>query len=72
MLKEEDIERMVKETVEKWGRVDYAVNAAGTSFLAKLALHMENGRGGRLMRNRGNRQQRPLDFNFFGAVRFDQ
>lgn len=34
MLKEEDIERMVKETVGKWGRVDYAVNAAGASFLA--------------------------------------
>lgn len=29
MLKEVDIERMVKETVQRWGRVDYAVNAAG-------------------------------------------
>lgn len=32
MLKEEDIERMVTETVGKWGRVDYAVNAAGTDI----------------------------------------
>ncbi|KAH6684553.1 hypothetical protein B0J14DRAFT_612537 [Halenospora varia] len=29
MLKEEGIDGMVAETVEKWGRVDYAVNAAG-------------------------------------------
>ncbi|TVY27104.1 Levodione reductase [Lachnellula hyalina] len=29
MLKEDDIERMVRETVSRWGRVDYAVNAAG-------------------------------------------
>ena len=35
MLKESDIERMVRETVGKWGRLDYAVNAAG------LFLHLE-------------------------------
>lgn len=29
MLQEEAIEVMIKKTVEKWGRVDYAVNAAG-------------------------------------------
>jgi NADP-dependent 3-hydroxy acid dehydrogenase YdfG len=29
MLEESQIESMVKQTVEKWGRVDYAVNAAG-------------------------------------------
>ena len=29
MLQEEAIESMVKGIVEKWGRVDYAVNAAG-------------------------------------------
>jgi len=29
MLKEEAIEEMVKKTVDKWGRLDYAVNAAG-------------------------------------------
>lgn len=29
MLQEEAIELMVKTTVERWGRVDYAVNAAG-------------------------------------------
>jgi NAD(P)-dependent dehydrogenase (short-subunit alcohol dehydrogenase family) len=33
MLKEEDIERMVKETVGRWGRVDYAVNSAGLFLL---------------------------------------
>ncbi|TVY40198.1 Levodione reductase [Lachnellula subtilissima] len=29
ILKEDDIERMVRMTVRRWGRVDYAVNAAG-------------------------------------------
>ena len=29
MLQEQAIDLMVKTTVEKWGRVDYAVNAAG-------------------------------------------
>jgi len=28
-LEEEQIEMMVHQTVSKWGRVDYAVNAAG-------------------------------------------
>lgn len=31
MLEEEEIHMMVHETVTKWGRVDYAVNAAGSS-----------------------------------------
>jgi NADP-dependent 3-hydroxy acid dehydrogenase YdfG len=30
MLEEEQIEMMVHQTVTKWGRVDYAVNAAGS------------------------------------------
>lgn len=30
MLEEEEIHMMVHETVTKWGRVDYAVNAAGS------------------------------------------
>jgi NAD(P)-dependent dehydrogenase (short-subunit alcohol dehydrogenase family) len=29
MLQEEAVDTMVKRTVEKWGRLDYAVNAAG-------------------------------------------
>lgn len=35
MLEEEQIEMMVHETVNKWGRLDYAVNSAG-----KLSLRV--------------------------------
>jgi len=35
---EEDIERMVRETAGKWGRVDYAVNAAGISHFFSLFI----------------------------------
>ncbi|EHL03801.1 putative Uncharacterized oxidoreductase [Glarea lozoyensis 74030] len=31
MLEESQIDNMVKKTVERWGRVDYAVNAAGNN-----------------------------------------
>ncbi|TVY35709.1 (S)-1-Phenylethanol dehydrogenase [Lachnellula occidentalis] len=36
MLKEGDIEKMVNETVGTWGRVDYAVNAAGLFDLPRV------------------------------------
>lgn len=33
MLEEEQVECMVQAAVNEWGRVDYAVNAAGKTFL---------------------------------------
>ena len=32
MLEESQIDGMVKKTVERWGRLDYAVNSAGEYF----------------------------------------
>jgi hypothetical protein len=37
MLEVEQIEQMVVATVSIWGRLDYAVNAAGESFISKLS-----------------------------------
>jgi NADP-dependent 3-hydroxy acid dehydrogenase YdfG len=37
MLKAEQIEQMVVTTVSNWGRLDYAVNAAGENFVSKLS-----------------------------------
>jgi NAD(P)-dependent dehydrogenase (short-subunit alcohol dehydrogenase family) len=39
MLEEAQIEHMVQAAVDKWGRVDYAVNSAGTPSLLLLSLH---------------------------------
>ena len=36
MLKTEQIEQMVVITVSNWGRLDYAVNAAGEKFVSSL------------------------------------
>jgi NADP-dependent 3-hydroxy acid dehydrogenase YdfG len=39
MLEEEQIEMMVHEAVAKWGRVDYAVNAAGLFSFSFPMVH---------------------------------
>jgi NADP-dependent 3-hydroxy acid dehydrogenase YdfG len=39
MLEESEIENMVRKTVERWGRVDYAVNAAGMYLLQVEISH---------------------------------
>jgi NADP-dependent 3-hydroxy acid dehydrogenase YdfG len=37
MLEAEQIEQMVVATASKWGRLDYAVNAAGENFVSLLS-----------------------------------
>lgn len=74
MLKEEDIEGMLKRTVEKWGRLDYAVNAAGIPYIfvnCNPDLRMSDGswlelQG--LMLNRSHWQQCALNVHIGGTV----
>jgi hypothetical protein len=42
MLEAEQIEQMVVATVSKWGRLDYALNSAGESFVYKLSPNRQS------------------------------
>ena len=58
VLHEKDVQHMVDETVRNFGRIDYAVNAAGT----QRCLNPLNG-GERLMAVRYSQQQREIHPN---------